>query len=175
MDTLVLILRVALSLAAVLGLLWVLQKRLGKGARVRKAGGGLAVVARQGLGRKASVVLLETDGRRLLLGVTEHSVTVLQAGEGETETAAAAAVTAPRLEAVRARQFAEVLDATGTDGTARAASESATPAVSEPGGEPLALRPRRNRHQAPASSGLAGSILSPATWRQTTAALRQAR
>lgn len=169
MDTLILVVRVALSLAAVLGLLWVVQKRLAKGTRVRKTAGRLAVVGRQGLGRRASVVLLEADGQRLLLGVTEHAVTVLQSGEAQA--ADSAVVTdAPRLEAVRAQQFAEVMDATGTE----SAIASAAP---EAAGETLRFRPRRSRHQAPGSSApvLSGSILSPATWRQTAAAVRQGR
>ncbi|CAM3314460.1 flagellar biosynthetic protein FliO [Occultella aeris] len=75
MDSLLLALRVALSLACVLGLMWFAQRRLGR-ARTRRHG-ELQVVARQNLGGKAQVVLLETAGSRFLLGVTEHQVSVL--------------------------------------------------------------------------------------------------
>ncbi|WP_154792071.1 flagellar biosynthetic protein FliO [Occultella kanbiaonis] len=75
MDSLLLALRVALSLACVLGLMWFAQRRLGR-ARTRRHG-ELEVVARQNLGGKAQVVLLEAAGSRFLLGVTEHQVSVL--------------------------------------------------------------------------------------------------
>ena len=82
MDTLFVALRVALSLGVVLALLWVLQKRLVKGVRGSgKSAAPVTVVARQGLGAKASVVVVDVEGERLVLGVTESSVTVLSAAE----------------------------------------------------------------------------------------------
>jgi len=81
-DTLFVALRVALSLGVVLALLWVLQKRLVKGVRGSgKSAAPVTVVARQGLGAKASVVVVDVEGERLVLGVTESSVTVLSAAE----------------------------------------------------------------------------------------------
>jgi flagellar protein FliO/FliZ len=79
MDSLMLALRVALSLACVLGLMWFAQRRLGR-ARTRRHG-ELEIVARQNLGGKAQVVLLETSGSRFLLGVTEHQVSVLHTSD----------------------------------------------------------------------------------------------
>jgi len=87
-DTLFLALRVLLSLAAVLGLLWFLHRRLNRGGRARVAK-PISVVARQGIGQKASIVIVEAEGRRYVLGVTEHSVEVLDAAErGPGEPAA---------------------------------------------------------------------------------------
>ena len=77
MDTLLVALRVALSLAAVVGLLWVLQRRMQKGTRRGPTASLVSVVGRQGLGQKASVVVVDVEGRRFVLGVTEQSVTVL--------------------------------------------------------------------------------------------------
>ncbi|OMH30563.1 flagellar biosynthetic protein FliO, partial [Tersicoccus sp. Bi-70] len=116
MDSFVLGLRVLVSLGAVLGLIWVLQRRVKRrGGLVRAAGPAISVLSRQGIGHKASVVLLDADGQRLLLGVTEHGVSVLRSTEATaaTEPAAAAApvtpVTAP--VAAPAGSFASSLSA----------------------------------------------------------------
>ena len=96
MDTVFVALRVALSLGVVLALLWVLQKRLVTGARRSgKASAPVTVVARQGLGAKASVVVVDVEGERLVLGVTESSVTVLAASEAPTAPAPLALVPGP--------------------------------------------------------------------------------
>jgi len=79
MDTVFLALRVVVSLGAVLGAIWFLHRWLTKGGKspARRAGKAITVVARQSLGAKASVAVVETDGRRFLLGVTEQAITVL--------------------------------------------------------------------------------------------------
>jgi hypothetical protein len=79
---LVTVLRVAFSLAVVMGLLWLsyrIADRSRRGASSDR-GAQLTVVARQGLGAKSAAVLLETGGTRYLLGVTESSVTVIDQG-----------------------------------------------------------------------------------------------
>ena len=79
MDTVVVGLRVVLSLGVVLALLWVLQKRLVKGGRAgTRATSQVSVVARQGVGAKASVVVVDVEGERLVLGVTESRVSQLR-------------------------------------------------------------------------------------------------
>lgn len=152
MDTLLVGLRVVLSLAVVLGLLWVMQRRLSRGGRARGASNLVSVVGRQSLGSKASVVVVEIDGQRLILGVTEAQVTVLQGGGGA---------------GARAESFAQSM--TVAEGTGLAGSGTGTDTEPEP---PLEFRPRRKAGQA---GRLGGSILSPATWQQTAAALRQER
>jgi flagellar protein FliO/FliZ len=79
-DTVFLVLRVALSLAAVLGILWYAQRRISRGTRA-KQGKTITVVGRQGVGAKASVAVIEVDGKRFLLGVTEHSVSILHTSD----------------------------------------------------------------------------------------------
>lgn len=73
------VLRVAFSLAVVLGLLWVSYRVASKTSRSAPRGRQeqLTVVARQGLSQKSAAVLLEAGGRWYLLGVTESSVTVI--------------------------------------------------------------------------------------------------
>ncbi|MBG6213580.1 MAG: flagellar biosynthetic protein FliO [Cryobacterium sp.] len=169
MDTLIVALRVVLSLGVVLGLLWYLQRRLTKGGGRQKAKADLVVVVgRQAIGQKASVVVVDVDGQRLVLGVTEQSVSVLHGSDTPVPEPATAA------PGYTADAFARSLT------TATSAEPVLTP--------PLAFRPRR-AHGAPTrvsattnpdgtiapSSRLAGSILSPATWQQTAAALRHGR
>jgi flagellar protein FliO/FliZ len=112
-DTLFLALRVVVSLSAVLGVIWFAQRRLIRGKLLQKAVREIRVVARQSLGSKASVVLIEADGKRLMLGVTDHSVTVLDSSvlaasaAAEPEPAPASAVApgiAPSAAAAAERQ-----------------------------------------------------------------------
>lgn len=87
METLFVALRVLLSLGAVLALLWLLQRRFARGgvgsAAKARAANSPTVVGRQSVGSKANVVVVEHDGRRFLLGVTEHGVNVLHSAEIE--------------------------------------------------------------------------------------------
>ncbi len=73
-SSVVLGLRVVLSLAVVLGLLWIIARRGGRG-RVKAT--TVQVVGRQSLGRRAGVAVVEVEGRRLLLGVTDQGVSML--------------------------------------------------------------------------------------------------
>jgi len=78
MDTALLALRVGLSLACVLGLIWFAGRKLQGTAGVRKQRTvPLSVLGRQSLGKGAGVALVEVAGRVLLLGVGEQGVRVL--------------------------------------------------------------------------------------------------
>lgn len=150
MDTLMLALRVVLALGAVVVVLWYVQKRVNDHQSRGGTADPLTVIARRGVGSKAAVVVLDTGGKRFLLGVTEHSVNVLHTDD------APAAVTGP---ATAADPFAAALAQAG------AATSDTAPALS-----PL----RRVELGTPlAPSMLSGSILSPATWKQAGAALKK--
>ena len=123
-DALGLALRVGLSFTVVLGLMW-LAARAFRGTLGGRGDGALEVVARQQLGRGASVAVVRVADRALVVGVTEHSVTVL----GEPLTDLTALVPAPA------------------------------------GRVPVA--------GGGAASPLAGSILSPGTWRALVDAVRE--
>ena len=69
-------LRVLLSLAAVLCLLW-LAARVLRGPLAGRGGGVLDVLARQQLGRNVSVAVVRVADRALVLGVSEHGVNLL--------------------------------------------------------------------------------------------------
>src|SRR5919202_5544533 len=78
MDLAVTALRVAASLAGVLGLVWLLAR----GARRRGLGGSLdtsrfTVVGRHSLGRSSGVTVVRVGDEALVLGVTEQSVQLL--------------------------------------------------------------------------------------------------
>jgi len=173
-DTVVVALRVILSLAVVLGLLWVLQRRLSRGSGSRAAN-LVTVVGRQGLGQKASVVVVDVDGRRFVLGVTEQSISVLHDGETDQTrvSAGGAGISAVLAEAGNDRSavaFARSLHA-ASGGPTLVPSDTDTP-VGAQAEAPLAFRPRRDRSTA---GRLGGSILSPSTWQQTAALLRHGR
>lgn len=175
MDTAGLVARVCLSLGAVMGLIWLTAVIL-RGRTGARNATVLEVVARQPLSKHACVTMVRLGDKGILLGVTEEHVSVL----GETELPAPeqparrrgrmlahksvestiAIKSAPGLRAVPAlgvRQdianaqpdLDDVLAATGTDGTVDTLRNAARP------------------------SALHGSILSPATWRQTVDALRE--
>jgi flagellar protein FliO/FliZ len=148
-DTVFLALRVVVSLAVVLGAIWFVQKRVGRGSRGKSKSKPISVVARQNVGAKASVAVVEFGGKRFLLGVTEHAVSVLDAGEIPAADVAAA------IEAVDEKATAK------KDAPARDFADALSDAQ---GVSPSALKP--------ASSRLAGSVLSASTWKQAFTALR---
>ncbi|MET0975532.1 MAG: flagellar biosynthetic protein FliO [Leifsonia sp.] len=175
MDVVIVAARVVLSLAAVLGLLLFLQRRLTKGTtRTRKAN-PLSVVARTGVGSKASVVVVEVDGRRFLLGVTEQNIAVLHSAA----TAADAPASPAAVESVRSTQTSDgmTVDDEFERLLADAALDSPAALVSTDAVQSApALSPReatgRANHRAQVAGG---SILSRETWRATAAFLRQDR
>lgn len=164
------LLRVIISLAAVFGLLFYLRKRLASrfsGATVSQ----LRIVERHSVGPKSSVVLLDVQGRRYMLGVSESSVNLLDSFEAseppvveETDTTTGSA-----------RSFATVLESLSRPVAPHPAQTVVLPeaSVSTMVGtgsqEPPSITPAS--HPGP----LAGSILSPDTWRRAAAAIRQGR
>ena len=153
METLFVALRVLLSLGAVLALLWLLQRRFARGgvgsaAKARSAHNP-AVVGRQGVGSKANVVVVEHDGRRFLLGVTEHGVNVLHSSPIEPVPGLDPDLFARELAAAEPADVALVAQQAATSDTV--------------GDSPLA------------GSMLAGSILSGETWKQAAAVVRNRR
>jgi flagellar protein FliO/FliZ len=160
METFLAGLRVVVSLAVVVGLLWVLQRRLTRGSRASAASKPVRIVTKQAISPKASVVIIDVEGTRLLLGVTEHAVSVLQTGDIPVEVEAA-------VEPSSAKAFARTLS-------------SVTPSKAKPAPKSV----EKNPELAPvaaftggtqAGGMLAGSILSPATWKQLASVFRQGR
>ena len=150
MDAVFVVLRVILSLAVVVGLLWIVQRRLMKGSKSVRNTKLVRVVTRQGIAQKASVVVIDVEGQRFLLGVTEHSVTVLNTTD----------VPAPELETV---------DVAAPERAAAFGSALATATKTAlPSGQPR-FDPRTGQ---PTASVLDGSLLSPSTWKRAASAVR---
>ncbi|PRB16060.1 flagellar biosynthetic protein FliO [Microbacterium sp. MYb62] len=153
-----------LSLAAVLGVLWYLQRRVARTQARRRDSEAITVLGRQGVGPKAQIVVIQTEDARYVLGVTEHGVNVVdrlpvKAGGPSEETARPARSAAASEAASDAEEFERILAATALTETTGA-----------PAADPM-LR-RRVRHR---NDPLRGSILSPETWRQTAEAIRRTR
>jgi flagellar protein FliO/FliZ len=74
-------LRLALSLALVVGLMLLIARWVGR--RYQSTGSVLDVVHRQQLSRGSSVVVVTTGGRGLVLGVTDQQVNLLAEVDAE--------------------------------------------------------------------------------------------
>lgn len=168
METAFLFLRVLVSLGAVLALVWWFQRRLTRGERASGAEPLVRVVTRQAISPKASVVVVETGGQRFLLGVTDASVSVLHTSEAEAAPAASFEV---QLKAEGAKAAAGA-GAETTGGEHSAGAVRGTGPRRRAAGPAHALNVPQ---PVSADSLLAGSVLSPATWRQAAAALRRGR
>ena len=163
MDSLLLARRVIVALGVVIAVIWFLRRRNSPAGRSRRAQKPVSVVARQNLAPKVSVAVVEFGGKRFLLGVSEHGVTVLHDEELEVVDEIPAAV--PTIAPVdTSRDFATKLTL----------AEKATAAGSPP--RVLLARDRSiDAAFAASSSKIAGSVLSAATWKQAWAAIRTIR
>jgi len=203
MDALILGLRVVVALGAVLGLMWFLQRRLGKGTGRRRADRALTIVSRQSLGQKASVVVVDAAGQRFLLGVTEHAVNVLHTGDIPPEPEEVPVPGTSRGLGDFARILADASPLAGHhfSGQARAAVDGSDDAgdaddfaddfaEGQNGVRDLPPSRRSSLHRNPPARGhagrgsaggasghppLHGSILAGSTWKQAAAALRSGR
>jgi flagellar biosynthetic protein FliO len=75
-----LFIRVGFSLSIVLGLIWLaarVAKRRGKIATRQSETTNIDVVARRQVGRRSSLVVVESAGRRLLVGVTDNQIALV--------------------------------------------------------------------------------------------------
>lgn len=77
MDSLFTALRVIVAFAVVIALLWTLQRKTRKWSMKSKKSSPVRVHARQSVGSKTSVVVVDIDSRRYVLGVGEGNVTVI--------------------------------------------------------------------------------------------------
>ena len=146
METLGLLVRVGLSLAAVLGLVWLIGRGMLRRPGARgAAGASLQVLARSQLSRTASVSVVGVGERALVLGVTEQRVTVLS-----RMTLAELGIGAepePEPEAQRTVLDLQELDVAKLD--------------------------LRRSDVVGRRSALTGSALSPGTWAQAVRAVRE--
>jgi flagellar protein FliO/FliZ len=171
-DTVFVALRVLVVLGVIVGVLWYVQRRITKGKRggVRR-GNAVTVVGRQGVGAKASVVVVDVDGTRFVLGVTESAVNVLHSGDRPEELEAEVT----RLTPVRktfATSIERVEEPADESSEARPAAGAVTTGTSDrQDADYLSAHGRASVFD----EALKGSILSPSTWRQASSAVRPKR
>jgi flagellar protein FliO/FliZ len=148
MDTVAVVGRLLLSLAVVLGLMWVIARRVKRGAGGKGRSNRLIdVLSRQQLSRTASVAVVRVLDQALIVGITDGQITVL----GDTD-----------LDAAQAQLEVE---------SARPRPAASRPAASRPGASRPAVA--RKTIETPARKGaLSGSALSLGTWKQTVESLR---
>lgn len=161
MDSLLLVLRVALSLAAVLGLLWWLGRRMRTSSAGRARRESLTVVGRQQLSRRAGIAVVEAAGRRLVLGYSDQGVTLVHdAGEAP----------APSDDRVDLDPHSLSLVADARDASAAPGDPADAVVVDlDPARLMSARTADARRHRTP----LDGSILAPDTWRKAVAAVQE--
>jgi flagellar protein FliO/FliZ len=185
-DTFLLALRVVVSLGVVIGAIWFVQRRVtrgGGGSRAKRASKPMSVIARQNLGPKASVAVVEFGGKRFLLGVTEHGIAVLDGTEAEVPaevvveepaavTAAAVTTTAVTRRAASKQNSRDFALALGQAADVAPAAKAVATAIPAPAPVRLARPQNFNGMFPQGSSKMAGSILSAATWKQAWIAVR---
>lgn len=168
MEILPLVARVAVALAAVVGLILLMQRaarRRGAGRTVDAS--RFTVVARQTLSRSAGVTVLRVGDEALVLGVTDAQVQLLARMPLDTITGEAPADVVIDVDA------AEVVTApsTTTAHRARRALDAFVPAA--PRRAVATVASPSTRPTAPQGAPLAGSALSPATWTSALEVLRE--
>jgi flagellar protein FliO/FliZ len=185
METLFLALRVLVALGAILALIWFVQRKVtGKQSGGKKAVAGRFGAARLGmsrkaiqvigthrLGAKASISVVEIDGVTMVLGVTEHGISVLEnAPQPLVVAPAAASIAHPEAiapESDLTRVAASAVDTLATadvrvepepvdfaavlrEALGEAADTPALTTVTEPAASDDQLSTRRRRRSIPA-------------------------
>ncbi len=160
MDTLLLMLRVGLSLAAVLGLLWWISRRVQTSMGDRRKQQAMTVVGRQQLGRRTGLALVEVGGRQLVVGYSDQGVQLVH-DAGELPAEPVAEDTALDIDLGDTTTVAE--DFLPTLGTpARTGAHDHAHALA-------ARTAAARRLRTP----LEGSILAPDTWRKAVVAVQE--
>jgi flagellar protein FliO/FliZ len=165
-ETLFIALRVLVVLGVIVSLLWFVQRRVTKGrtSARRRRGNAVTVVGRQGIGPKASVVVVDVDGNRFVLGVTERQVSVLHTAD-RPQDAGVTPITRVRAVHAATGTTEAVPDSTTSTGTI---STTTTTSTTRQDADFLTAQGRASLFD----EALKGSILSPATWRQASSAVR---
>ena len=130
-------------------MLWYLQRRLSRRTADRRVARPITVLARQALGSKAQLVVVQTDDARYVLGVTEHGVSVVDRLPTDPGAAGAPAALAARPSAdAPARLSAAFAGALA----AAAAQDAATPGelatAQDAAAAPLRRAALRSDHRA---------------------------
>lgn len=174
-ETLLVLLRVVVSLGVVIALIVYVGRRMSAGrAAERTREADVHVVGRQGLGRHSGVAVIAAGDRRLLVGFSDTSVQLLT----ELGPVASAPVGVPG-ERTGAKAAKQVAVPTSTPAGAGVPGALVGGAAGLPGAGPALgavphPRPALDdaSHQSALAGALAGSVLSPQTWRAAVRALQ---
>lgn len=161
MDTAAVLLRLAVALVSVLGLVWLFSRGMMRGRGGRMVPGATEVLARQQISRAASVVVVRVGDKALVLGVTEQQVNLL----GETD------LPEPDQGGRRTESIDLTADADAVGALVPAPRTEDDVARNRP--RRSATRAKSPRAPDAPGSALAGSALSPATWTQALDVLRE--
>ena len=163
MDTLWLIVRFVVSLAVVIGLIWGL-------ARVKKrvspkGAGTINLVSKVPVSKKGSLLLVEVGGKTMMLGATDTSITLLSVIETAADIEESKEDRRPvSLDSLLDEQLESVLALDpGLE----------YPDLEYPDLEYPDYKEVASLHRPTGEGRLAGSVLSPTTWRQLTEVLRE--
>ncbi|WP_127480791.1 FliO/MopB family protein [Nocardioides pantholopis] len=172
------LLRLVFSLAAVVGLMLLIARAAGKRFKGRP-GAIVSVVHRQQISRHASVAVVTVGSRVLVLGATEQQVQMLAELDPldlvAAEEVGLAEVDGPADTAGYADEPVDLAvlglhDRRGAAGRTRSFAQILRAETEQPEGgahraeRPVSMVPRTG--SAPADGPLAGSLLSPTTWRR---------
>lgn len=168
MDLLAFVLRTALALAVVLGVLWAAHRVATRAGRGRRSGPvPVTVVTRQALTQRAAVALVDVGERRYLLGVADGGVSLLDSMPRPAADFAAALAAAEGAAGTEPAAGLGTEPATGL-GTEGAAGAGTGPAAGAGTG------PAAHAGAEPTAAGTLGRLTrgmrDPRTW---TAAVRQ--
>jgi flagellar protein FliO/FliZ len=174
-ETLFLVLRVAVSLGVVLAVIWWAHRRITASRTRTRRTELVTVVARQAVAPKASVVVVDADGRRLTLGVTEHGVSVLHDREApEVELVGHVASASEPIETPRAalKAGSPGLDTRSTSAPATRPADAFEAILATTSSPTRSAAP--SAPTSPATHGLRrGSILSAETWKRSFAGVKE--
>jgi len=170
-------LRVLLSLACVLGLIWYAGRKLsGTTGLRRQRSVPMNVIGRQSLGKGAGIALVEVAGRVLLLGVGEQGVRVLIEVAPPVGDISVHALAGDDRAVGATTELREELDLAELDGLAGCVERMApaAPGLAAEGLARLAgLAGLSASVSARESGALHGSLLSRGTWRRAVDVVQQ--
>ncbi|MFK4731478.1 flagellar biosynthetic protein FliO [Agromyces mediolanus] len=185
MDAVFLVLRVVVALGVVLAVIWVAHRQVTRRRAGTRKAGLVQVVARQSLAPKASIAIVDADGRRLVLGVTEHGVSVLSdrpapVADADFDAVLAAAVAPADVVPAEASARPSAPPSAVRDGETDDALAVFAQATADADAETESDTPATRRAAlaaaatGPASHGSRrGSILSAETWKRSLAGVKE--
>ena len=174
MASVILLLRVVLSLGCVLGLIWFAGRKLSGTSGVRRQRSvPMSVLGRQSLGKGAGIALVEVAGRVLLLGVGEQGVRVLIEVDSPVPVHALGGDACAVVGTDEVREEIDLAALDGLAGVERMAPAAPFGLANEGLARLSGLAGLSASVSARESGALHGSIMSRGTWRRAVDVVQQ--